>query len=224
MRSKMLRAWRWWKSHFFASLVSISPPRGVRRSNPAEHRTRSRMLVAPAHGLQSDRSRSRPAAFLGIPPHFSHPVRPLTQAAESLQKFATKARRRRPGRALWRMCRTTDGRKPGGKTPACSSVRSIGEAPQPCALRAAASRQSVGAGGAQDGRSSACRGELDAPHTVDAGSTRGRPRKRSWWAVAAVRARPRKWRRMCYGARWSVGAVGGTSGCSTRFRRALDAP
>jgi hypothetical protein len=137
------------------------PPRGARRSNPGEHRTWSRILVAPAHGLQSDSSRSRSPAFNVIPLRLMPSSRSLLQAAESLPKFATAACRLRLGRDLWSTRPTTCRRRSGGKRPVRSSARSIGERPQRSACAAASGRRSVGASGWPDGRGRACHGSSD---------------------------------------------------------------
>ena len=139
-------------------LVCCLSPRGARRSNPAERRTWSRILVAPAHGLQSDSSRSRSPAFNVIPLRLVPSSRSLLQAAESLPKFATVACRLRLGRDLWSTRPTTYCRRSGGKTPARSSARSIAEAHLRSASCAASSRRSAGAGGAAGGRSMTSRG------------------------------------------------------------------
>ena len=186
MRLKMLRVWRWWKSHFFASLVSISPPRGVRRSNPAEHRTRSMILSESSHDHQSDILFSRTSAFLVIPPHLSHPVRLLLQAAGWLQKFATAAHRNRPGCVLRTVRSTTCPRRPGGKSPARSSARSIAAVPLRSTQREAADRPSVGAGGAPDGHSRVLSGTLDVPCAENRCVTKTQSSRRPWCSCRSL--------------------------------------
>ena len=153
MRRKMLPAWRWRRSHFLASLVIFSPPRRARRSNPAEHRIRSLIPVDLSHDQQSDILFSRTSAFLAISPRLSHPVRSLLQAAEAPWKFATTAHRLRLGQDLWCTRPTTCQRRSGDESPARSRARSIADAPERSAWRAASSRRSVGAGRAVGGRS-----------------------------------------------------------------------
>ena len=56
---------------------------------------------------------------------------------------------------------------------------------------AAMGRRADAAGGSPCGRSRACRGAPDAARAGDAERPADRHRRRPWWSVAAIRARPR---------------------------------
>ena len=55
----------------------------------------------------------------------------------------------------------------------------------------AAARRADAASGGTDSRSTLIRGAFNAPRHVDADRAADRPRRRPWWAAAAIRARPR---------------------------------
>ena len=58
-KGRMLPAWRWCRSKDQRLAVNYVPPRGARRSNPAEHRAWSAIPVLSPHRVQSDCPRSR---------------------------------------------------------------------------------------------------------------------------------------------------------------------
>jgi hypothetical protein len=92
---------------------------------------------------------------------------------------------------------------------------------------AAMGRHSAAAGGSPCGLSRACRGAFDAVRARDAARAADRPRRRPWWSVAAIRARPlapRLRRRRC-GHGPTLGRITGGSPCglSRACRGAFDA-
>ena len=102
--------------------------------------------------------------------------------AGSPGKFATTAHRCRSEKDRCPTRCTIFVRRPEGDSPARSNARSIGKRPQRSARHAASGRRSMGACGAEDGCSTACRGGSDAPSDGDDACPRKRAQQPLWWS------------------------------------------